>query len=57
MMEQLAQSGGPSASAKEFDAYFDDLMSTRSEIRAQELFLTRLGVSIEPPAGWKPANE
>jgi hypothetical protein len=55
LTEQMGNSGGPTISAGEFNAYVDDLLSTRSEIRAQELFLTRLGVPVEPPAGWKPA--
>ena len=34
--------------------YFEDLASTGSETRAQELLMTRHGVALEPPAGWKP---
>jgi hypothetical protein len=57
MTEQLGHTTGPGASGREFNLYFDDLLSTRSEIRAQELLLQRQGLTLDPPAGWKPANE
>jgi hypothetical protein len=34
-------------------AYFEDLASTGSETRAQELVLSRHGLPIQPPAEWK----
>lgn len=39
-----------------FRAYFADLESTRSELRAQELQLQRVGVPLAPPEGWMPKD-
>lgn len=39
-----------------FRAYFADLESTRSEIRAQELQLQREGLPLTPPADWMPKD-
>jgi hypothetical protein len=35
------------------EGYFDDLASTGSESRAQELLLTRAGIPLDPPEDWK----
>lgn len=42
--------------ATAFRAYFVDLESTGSELRAQELQLQRAGISLLPPEGWMPAD-
>lgn len=39
-----------------FRAYFADLESTRSELRAQELQLQRAGIPMAPPDGWMPKD-
>jgi hypothetical protein len=38
---------------REFDLYFDDLLSSGVEARAVELLMQRNGVPIEPPANWQ----
>ena len=38
---------------REYAPYFEDLASTGSETRAQELLLARHGESLVPPADWK----
>jgi hypothetical protein len=37
-------------------AYFADLASTGSEVKAQELLMARRGIPIDPPAGWKRSS-
>jgi hypothetical protein len=44
------------ARSDETAAYFNDLASTGSEIRAQELVMTRRGIPIEPPDSWKKSS-
>jgi hypothetical protein len=41
------------SSPRELAAYFDDLASTRDEVRAQELLLARHGVARQPPADFQ----
>jgi hypothetical protein len=38
---------------REFDLYFEDLLSTGSESRAVELLMQRHGIALEPPPDWK----
>jgi len=44
------------AHSEETAAYFADLASTGSEVRAQELLMTRRGVPIDPPDAWKKSS-
>jgi hypothetical protein len=38
---------------RDYQGYFTDLASTRSETRAQELLLSRHGIPLAPPQRWK----
>jgi hypothetical protein len=44
------------ARSEETVLYFNDLASTGSEVRAQELAMARRGVPIDPPASWKASS-